>query len=149
MIREERVTEERVIEVNPRSVDEGLWREVIKPPAAMDVASLAEAASKAAAAQKRCRKRPLWIRPPCDMPIRRALPTNNRQPHAGGGFACRRPTRQRPASNMPPRRPKRRIPLRCRPTKVEVQTLGKGQSLLPPIPSFGPKTPARTGGGVA
>ena len=49
VIREERVAEERVIEVNPRSVDEGLWREVCQPAAAMDVAALAEAAGNAAA----------------------------------------------------------------------------------------------------
>ncbi len=49
VIREERVVEQRPIQVNPRSVDERLWREVCSPPKAMDIASLAEAASKAAA----------------------------------------------------------------------------------------------------
>ena len=49
VIREERVVEQRPIQVNPRSVDERLWREVCSPPKAMDIAALADAASKAAA----------------------------------------------------------------------------------------------------
>jgi len=49
VIREERVVEQRPIQVNPRSVDERLWREVCSPPKAMDIAALADVASKAAA----------------------------------------------------------------------------------------------------
>jgi len=49
VIREERVVEQRPIQVNPRSVDERLWREVCNPPKAMDIAALADVAGKAAA----------------------------------------------------------------------------------------------------
>ena len=142
VIREERVTEERVIEVNPRSVDEGLWREVCKPPAAMDVASLAEAASKAAAAQK-------------EMPEKTALDTASVRHADQTRAADKQPTATQVADSHAAA-PHAAAPAveHAAPTakaphttalpadKVEVQTLGKGQSLLPPIPSFGPKTPA-------
>jgi len=49
VIREERVIEQRAIEVNPRSVDERLWREVCKPPTVGDLARLAEEAGRMAA----------------------------------------------------------------------------------------------------
>jgi carbonic anhydrase len=50
VIREERVVEQRPIEVNPRSVDERLWREVCKPPTVGDLARLAEEAGRMAEA---------------------------------------------------------------------------------------------------
>jgi len=50
VIREERVVEQRPIEVNPRSVDERLWREVCKPPTVGDLARLAEEAGRMAQA---------------------------------------------------------------------------------------------------
>ena len=50
VIREERVAEQRAIEVNSNSVDESLWREVCKPPAARDLARLADEASRVATA---------------------------------------------------------------------------------------------------
>lgn len=52
VIREERVVEQRAIQVNPRSVDERLWYEVCKPPKAADIAELAAEASRAAEAVK-------------------------------------------------------------------------------------------------
>ncbi len=52
VIREERVVEQRPIDVNPRSVDERLWRSVCKPPAARDLASMAKEAGRVAAAQR-------------------------------------------------------------------------------------------------
>ncbi|QID19717.1 carbonic anhydrase family protein [Nitrogeniibacter mangrovi] len=50
VIREERVIEQRPIEVNPRSVDERLWREVCKPPSVKDLAEVAREAGRVAAA---------------------------------------------------------------------------------------------------
>ena len=52
VIREERVVEQRPIAVNPRSVDERLWRAVCKPPAARDLANMAKEAGRVAAAQR-------------------------------------------------------------------------------------------------
>ncbi|TVO60294.1 carbonic anhydrase [Denitromonas ohlonensis] len=140
VIREERVTEERVIEVNPRSVDEGLWREVCKPPAAMDVASLAEAASKAA--QK--------TRPEKNAPeaasVRHADQTRaaDQQPTKTQVADSHAAAPQTPAPAVEHAAPAAKAPQTTAlpADQVEVQTLGKGQSLLPPIPSFGPKTPA-------
>lgn len=124
VIREERVAEERVIEVNPSSVDEGLWREVCQPAAAMDVAALAEAASKAAAQTK-----------PKDAPaVRHAdqttaaaeQPATTRVADAQAARPMPEPTAKAPQTTALPA------------DQVEVQTLGKGQSLLPPIPRLGP-----------
>lgn len=50
MIRDERVADQRPIPVEPSSVDERLWREVCKPPAAKDLKKVAEEAGRAAAA---------------------------------------------------------------------------------------------------
>jgi carbonic anhydrase len=50
VIREERVVEPRPIAVDPRSVDERLWREVCKPPSVGDLARLAEEAGRVAEA---------------------------------------------------------------------------------------------------
>ncbi|MEZ5629041.1 MAG: carbonic anhydrase family protein [Rhodocyclaceae bacterium] len=124
VIREERVAEERVIEVNPRSVDEGLWREVCQPAAAMDVAALAEAASKAAAQTK-----------PKDAPaVRHADQTTA----AAEQPATTRVADAQVAKPMPEQTAKAPQTTALPADQVEVQTLGKGQSLLPPIPRLGP-----------
>lgn len=47
VLKEERVTDLMPLQVEPRSVDEALWREVCKPPAAADLKKLASAASHA------------------------------------------------------------------------------------------------------
>ncbi len=52
VIREERVVEQRPIDVKPRSVDERLWHAVCKPPAARDLANMAREAGRVAAAQR-------------------------------------------------------------------------------------------------
>jgi carbonic anhydrase len=82
VIRDERVVDQRPISVEPGSVDERLWREVCKPPAAKDLKTVAEEAGRAAAAAKA--KAP----PPAPAPVaaapakKEALADSNAMRHA-------------------------------------------------------------------
>lgn len=120
VIREERVAEERIIEVNPRSVDEGLWREVCKPPASMDVAALAEAAGKAASKAVAEHKE-------------QTLPAVR---HADQIATPAEHVKATPVADTEPAQHLTALPA----DQVEVRTLDKGQSLVPPIPQLGPAT---------
>lgn len=131
VIREERVAEERVIEVNPRSVDEGLWREVCQPAAAMDVAALAEAAGKAAARTQAkdaptVRHADQTTAAAEQAATTRVADSHEAAPHTPAPVAPQAPAAKSAQTTALPA------------DKVEVQTLGKGQSLLPPIPRLGP-----------
>lgn len=120
VIREERVVEQRPIDVKPRSVDESLWRAVCKPPAARDLANMAKEAGRVAAAQRQPSVRHADMK---DTEGERAAPT-----HTSDSAAHTEPT-----PHVAP--------------KTEDPGITHGKVALPPKPRFNlpsrtPETPA-------